>query len=79
MHRLSVMLILVCLGVLSMFAWAQEPPREAWYRERFLPTLEPLLELDVERVLVTHGAPVLSGGRAALRAALQAPPWLHHG
>jgi glyoxylase-like metal-dependent hydrolase (beta-lactamase superfamily II) len=59
--------------------WAQEPPREAWYRERFLPTLEPLLDLDVERILVTHGAPVLSGGREALRAALQAPPWLHHG
>jgi glyoxylase-like metal-dependent hydrolase (beta-lactamase superfamily II) len=59
--------------------WAQQPSTEAWYRERFLPTLEPLLELDVERILVTHGAPVLSGGREALRAALQAPPWLHHG
>ena len=27
MHRMSVMLSLVCLGVLSMLAWAQEPPR----------------------------------------------------
>ena len=27
MHRMSVMLSLVCLGVLGMLAWAQEPPR----------------------------------------------------
>ena len=32
--------------------------------------LRPLLELPVERVLTSHGAPVLSAGRAALRAAL---------
>jgi len=32
--------------------------------------LEPLLELSVERVLVSHGAPVLSGGQAAIRGAL---------
>jgi hypothetical protein len=34
--------------------------------------LRPLLDLPVERVLVTHGQPVLSGGRDALAAAL--PP-----
>jgi hypothetical protein len=28
------------------------------------------LDLDVERVLVSHGPPVLSGGREALAAAL---------
>ena len=27
-----------------------------FYRERFNPSLKPLLDLDVERVLVTHGA-----------------------
>ncbi len=32
--------------------------------------LLPLLELPVERVLASHGAPVLSAGREALRAAL---------
>ena len=48
-----------------------------FYRERFNPTLEPLLELDFERVLVTHGEPVLEGGRAQLEAALQAEPWYH--
>ena len=46
-----------------------------FYHERFNPTLEPLLELDFESVLVTHGQPVLGGGRAALRAALRAEPW----
>lgn len=32
--------------------------------------LRPLLDLPVERILVSHGAPVLSGGAAALRALL---------
>lgn len=32
--------------------------------------LRPLLELEVERVLCSHGAPVLSGGGDALRALL---------
>ena len=50
-----------------------------FYRERFNPTLEPLLELDFERVLVTHGRPVLKGGREQLRAALEAEPWYHRG
>jgi glyoxylase-like metal-dependent hydrolase (beta-lactamase superfamily II) len=48
-----------------------------WYRERLVPSLEPLLTLDVERVLVTHGDPVLADGRAALADALAAPPWYH--
>lgn len=64
----------------ALRVWMQReitPQRLAWYAERLRPTLEPLLELDVERVLVTHGAPVLAGGRAALRAALDAGPWYH--
>jgi hypothetical protein len=48
-----------------------------FYRERFTPTLEPLLELDFDRVLVTHGQPVLEGGRSRLEAALRAEPWYH--
>jgi glyoxylase-like metal-dependent hydrolase (beta-lactamase superfamily II) len=32
--------------------------------------LQPLLELPVERVLVSHGAPVIAGGRKALRRAV---------
>jgi len=47
----------------------------AWYEERFLPTLEPLTRLDVERVLVTHGEPVLRDGARALAASLARPPW----
>lgn len=53
--------------------------RLAFYRDRFAPTLEPLLELQASRILVTHGAPVLRGGAAALRRAAAAPPWYHHG
>lgn len=36
-------------------------------------SLRPLLELPVERVLVSHGAPVLDGGKHALAAVLQEP------
>jgi hypothetical protein len=50
-----------------------------FYRERFNPTLEPLLELSFDAVLVTHGQPLLDGGREALRVALKAEPWYHHG
>jgi glyoxylase-like metal-dependent hydrolase (beta-lactamase superfamily II) len=53
--------------------------RERWYAERFLPTLEPLALLDIERVLVTHGPSVTHGGRRALRNAFTQPPWYHHG
>ena len=60
--------------------WVQDPDwKPEWYFERFLPTLRPLLDLDVEHVLVTHGAPVLSGGAEALRHALDTDPWYHHG
>jgi len=52
---------------------------ERFYRERFNPTLEPLLELDFDSVLVTHGKPVLGGGKRALRRALDAKPWYHRG
>ena len=34
--------------------------------------LAPLLELPLERILVSHGEPVLAGGRAALEQALSA-------
>lgn len=49
--------------------------RRRWYEERFLPTLRDLARLDVERVLVTHGRPVLSDGAAALSEALHRGPW----
>jgi hypothetical protein len=52
--------------------------RDAWYRDTFAPMLAPLRELELERILVTHGEPVLRGGSAALDAALSAPPWYHH-
>ena len=49
--------------------------RRAWYEQRFLPTLEALTRLDVERVLVTHGEPVLRDGARELAASLARPPW----
>jgi hypothetical protein len=52
---------------------------ERFHRERFNPTLEPLLELDFDTVLVTHGEPLLSGGKRALHRALDAKPWYHRG
>jgi glyoxylase-like metal-dependent hydrolase (beta-lactamase superfamily II) len=61
--------------------WSQQPlddRRRRWYRETFARTLVPLLDLPVQRVLVTHGAPVLDDGAAALRDALR-KPWFYRG
>jgi hypothetical protein len=58
--------------------WLQRPitpERMDWYRQRFRPSLEPLLQVDCDRLLMTHGRPVLSGGRDALARALEAGPW----
>jgi hypothetical protein len=52
---------------------------DRFYRERFAPTLEPLLDLDFDAVLVTHGRPLMKNGRKALKQALAAKPWYHRG
>jgi hypothetical protein len=62
--------------------WVQDQVDEKrlrWYRERFAPTLDPLLELPVEHVLVTHGDPVIGDGAKALQDAVAADPWYHRG
>jgi hypothetical protein len=62
--------------------WATDKIDEkvaTFYRERFAPSVRPLLELGADNVLVTHGAPVMGGGTEALRKALEAKPWYHHG
>jgi hypothetical protein len=61
-------------------AWPDGPvdaKTDAFYRERFNPTLEPLLELGAERLLFTHGPSVLSNGAEVLREGLAAGPWHH--
>ena len=55
--------------------WQERPFSPGWYRDKLLPTLVPLLDLDVEMVLATHGEPLLHDGRAALRRALEASAW----
>jgi hypothetical protein len=55
--------------------WVQKPPTERWYRERFAPSLAALADLGVDRVLVTHGPPVLRDGALELRAGIDAGPW----
>jgi hypothetical protein len=62
-------------GALRVWEVADSAKRMAWYRNRLVPTLEPLLALETESVLVTHGAPVVGSGREALREALAADPW----
>jgi glyoxylase-like metal-dependent hydrolase (beta-lactamase superfamily II) len=47
----------------------------AAYEQRLRPTLEPLAQLDIERVLVTHGEPVLRDGARELAASLEREPW----
>jgi hypothetical protein len=64
-------------GTLRVWMWdaLDTAKRRKWYRGRFVPTLEPLLHLDPEHALVTHGPPVVGGGRNALAQALAAEPW----
>ena len=62
--------------------WDGEPvtaKRRRFYAERFVPTLEPLLELDFEHLLLTHGPSVLGAGKDGLREAMREPPWYHRG
>src|SRR4051794_34751918 len=66
----------------ELCVWAHDPLDEKvrrFYRERFNPTLAPLLELPIEHVLVTHGDPILNNGAKALKEAVEADPWYHHG
>jgi hypothetical protein len=62
--------------------WCQEDRtdhRAAFYRDRFAPTLAPLLEARPRHVLTTHGAPVVKNGTAALQDAIDSEPWFRHG
>ena len=58
------------------------PPRlsdsagdRAWYEQEFLPAMHALAQLPIDRVLVTHGQPVLDDGARALTTSLAQPPW----
>ncbi len=50
-----------------------------FYAERFVPTLLPLLDLDWDRLLFTHGPSIVTDGKAGLREAIAAPVWYHRG
>lgn len=63
-------------------AWSERPidaRTEAFYRERFNPTLEPLVALGAERLLFTHGEPILRDGARLLAEGLAAGPWYRRG
>jgi hypothetical protein len=55
--------------------WQESPTDPLWHERVFVPTLRPLLDLDVERALVTHGPAVLHDGRRALADAMAAGAW----
>jgi glyoxylase-like metal-dependent hydrolase (beta-lactamase superfamily II) len=67
--------VVVETGAGALRIWAQNSAKQPWWDQRFIPTLLPLARLGVERVLVTHGTPVLKDGSAALDAAFAAGPW----
>jgi hypothetical protein len=60
----------------KLHVWDDRPD---FVREKFAPTLEPLVGLGADRVLVTHGQPVLADGAAELGRALRRPPFWHRG
>lgn len=45
------------------------------YEQKLLPTLRAMADLAVDRILVTHGNPVLADGAAELRRACDRPIW----
>jgi hypothetical protein len=60
--------------------WMQREPtdeRRAWFRATAVPRLAPLLEIDFDRALVTHGEPVIEDAHRALEDALAGEPWYH--
>jgi hypothetical protein len=62
--------------------WCSEPLDERrlrFYGERFGPSVAPIAEEPFDHVLVTHGPAAVGNGREALRAAVAASPWHHHG
>ncbi|HET6374057.1 MAG TPA: hypothetical protein VFG76_12180 [Candidatus Polarisedimenticolia bacterium] len=57
-------------------SWAKETPAgQGRYCAEFRAALTRLLDLPVEMVLVSHGAPVLTDGRRALAEAIDQPAW----
>jgi hypothetical protein len=60
--------------------WLDRPiteQRREWFRTTGAPAMEHLLDIEFDRVLVTHGDPVMQGGVQALRNALRGEPWYH--
>jgi hypothetical protein len=62
-------------GEARVWQLVEDDRREAWYRDRFLPTLRPLLDLPFDHLLPTHGPAILDRGREALARGLEAGPW----
>jgi hypothetical protein len=60
----------------KLHVWDDRPD---FVREKLAPTLAPLVDLGAERVLVTHGQPILTDGAAELRRALRRKPFWHRG
>ncbi len=62
--------------------WSQRPLNEPvlrFHRRRFNPSLAPLLDLEFDHLLLTHGPSVIGNGREALARAIAADPWYHRG
>jgi hypothetical protein len=60
--------------------WLDKPitdKRREWFRTTGAPAMQPLLDIDFENALVTHGEPVLADAKAELRKALNGAPWYH--
>jgi len=57
-------------------SWGVKTPEgRSLYDRAFRPALQGVASAGLEMVLPSHGEPVLTGGAAALEAALEAPAW----
>ncbi|HEV8374780.1 MAG TPA: hypothetical protein VGR38_00945 [Candidatus Polarisedimenticolia bacterium] len=57
-------------------SWGRTTPEgQEHYRKEFRASLRLLSDLDFEKILTSHGEPVLAGGRQSLAEALGSPDW----
>jgi hypothetical protein len=57
-------------------AWGIETAAgQETYRKQFRTSFRPLLKLDVDMLLVSHGPSVVKDGKRELAEALEAPAW----
>jgi hypothetical protein len=77
-HALAVGDILIRTPEGVRIWWEQKTDQlQAEYHDRVLPSLDRLLDLPIELLLLPHGGPIVENAHEALAVSLRAPTWQH--